>query len=303
LVYWLAFAVFVVDWHAVHAGSSSRLLALFAYEFTRVPDFTLVVLWPWARTIPELGLALSMLLVLTFVRVTRSGGMTAERAALALLLSMLVAASLSEPPRVETRYTFFLYPLALILSLGTLWRLVLTFGHDRRSAPALAAGIALGGFALTEDSSRNFLLHVERAETAGGAGGGDPNMAAHLVIRPDTPAMASWLTEHVARGRDIVISGYHSLDFYYPHINYFFVDWREDNFTQWACKGGALERWSNTPLLYTEAAIGSRIPPHAHAFLVVYADQRQRLVPDLARFGARVVWAGDAVSIIELNAS
>ncbi|HVW69514.1 MAG TPA: glycosyltransferase family 39 protein [Steroidobacteraceae bacterium] len=302
LVYWLAFTAVAIDWRSLHAGSAARTLALFVYELARLPDFFTVALWPWARTLPVLGLALSILLVVAFVRITRAGGgaPSAERVAFALFLSMLVLTALTEPPRVETRYTFFLYPLGIILALGTLWQLVPALMRGRRGAPVLAAGIALFGFAATEDYNHRFLFDVERAASVTQAGA-DPNMASHLVIRPDAPAMASWLREHVTRGRDVVISGYQSLDFYYPGVDYFFVDWREESFYDWACRHGTLERWTNRPLLYTEAALESTLRPHPRGFLVVYTDQEQRLLQDLARYAPRVVWSSDFVSIIELS--
>lgn len=302
LLFWVAVAAVTIDWRALHAGSTVRTLALFVYELARFPDFFAVALWPWARTLPVLGIGLSLLLVVAFVRATWPGGppVTAERAAFALLISMLVLIASTDPPRVETRYTFFLYPLALILALGTVRQLVTALCRDRAGAPLLAAGLVLCAFAATEDFDRRFLFDVEHAAGVTPVGE-DPNRASHLVIRADAPAIASWLREHVARGRDVVISGYHSLDFYYSGVDYFFADWHQETFYEWACRHGTEERWTNRPLLYDETALAERVAAHPHAFLVVYSDQGQRLLQDLARFAPRLVWSSDSVAVIELS--
>ena len=48
--------------------------------------------------------------------------LTAERVILIVLVLLLLAASASHPPRHETRYVYFLYPLAVVVALVTLAR-------------------------------------------------------------------------------------------------------------------------------------------------------------------------------------
>ena len=107
---------------------------------------------PWklrfrgARAVPVLGLALFLLIGVACVRiiVKEDGTLSAERAILVLLVCLLLAASASDPPRHETRYVFFLYPLGIIMGLLMLVRITrsrigLTAGGCRR--PALIASL------------------------------------------------------------------------------------------------------------------------------------------------------------------
>ena len=301
-LYWLAFIAFAFEWDAIEADSFVRKAALFAYQFVRVPDFVSVALWPWARAVPVLGAVIFAGLLVTVVRVTRTSAkapLSNERALLAFALCTLVAASLSEPPRVETRYVFFLYPFALVLGLGTLWTFVQARLKATWMAPTLTAAAALGAFVPTEDFDLDHLLHVDRPSTMVRAGM-DLDLESHLTIREDTPALAGWLREQVVSADDVVITGFHSLDFYYDGPTYFYIDYRDPDFRAYSCLRGTIERWGNQPLLYTTAGVEATIPEGGRAFVVVYDYQRDLLLDELT-LDSSVVWSDGLLYVIEIG--
>jgi hypothetical protein len=301
-LYWLAFVAFAFDWNAVEAGSIVRRAALFTYQLARVPDLVSVALWPWARAVPILGAVILAGLVATVLRVTRGSArdpLSNERALLAFFLCVLAVASIIEPPRLETRYVFFLYPLALTLALGSLWTFFQSSRTVPRLAPTLTAVVALIAFVPTEDFDLDHLLNMDRPSTMVRAGM-DPDLESHFTVREDTPALADWLREHVVDETDVVITGYHSLDFYYAEPMFFYVDYREPDFSAWSCRGGAIERWGNQPLLYTSDAVEAAIPEGGRAFLVVYGYQRDRLLAEIA-LEATVAWSDGFVYVLEVS--
>ena len=167
--FWIAYGLATNDWHANPDQSLARTLAPLAYEFVRYPDFALVVARPLARAVPALSLALLALIMAACIRAVMKDKepLTAERVILILLILMLLAASASHPPRYETRYVFFLYPLAVVIALATLARganaLLRAAPPERWTSAALAAAAGLVGFALTEDFQPHHLLHVDSA--------------------------------------------------------------------------------------------------------------------------------------------
>jgi hypothetical protein len=303
-IFWLVFVAVVFDWRGIDAGSFVRGAALFAYQFARIPNFINVAIWPWSRSVPILGFVMFVALAAAVARVTqasRAGPLTAERALLALVLGTLVCAAMSTPPRIETRYTFFLYPLVLLLGVGALWSFVAARLRSARVAGAVATASAFAVFAVTEDFDLDHLLHVDRADVLLRAGM-SANLATHYVGRGDDPALVRWLDANVVPGRDIVITGYHVLDYYYPNVAYFFVDDRDEAFGQWSCHRGTIERWTNKPMLYTTDALESAVPERGRVFLVVF-DDGGRLLSELSGARPKVVWSTPGLQIIEIERS
>jgi hypothetical protein len=299
-LFWLAFGATTIDWHSAEVGSIQRGIAMLGYQMLRFPDLIGVVVRPWVRTAPHLGAALLLLLAAALYRMARSDeSLTCERALLVLFLVLLLASSASNPPRQETRYVYFLYPLALLLALTVLARLVDRFARRPAAAVGVTSVLALGGFALSEDFQPNHLLHIsEPAQTFRTALNHD--MQSHLVIREDYRALAAWLTEHVAEGTP-VINSVHGLDHYYPGFRYFFVPSGTTDFEDWSCQRGTVERWGNYPLLYSLDALGSVVNAGSTAYLVAFGYDTDGLLRSLSRLHPRIAVSMGGVVIVELR--
>ncbi|HUO67320.1 MAG TPA: hypothetical protein VMV37_07280, partial [Gammaproteobacteria bacterium] len=299
-IFWVSFVAVTFDWQGIRAGSFVRAAALFGYQFARIPHLVNVAAWPWARAVPVLAAVMLIGLVADIVHVTRSrasGPLTAERALLALVLALLVAACMSHPPRLETRYTFFLYPLLVVLAVGALWSFVAARVRQPGLANAVAAVLAFGIFVPTEDFDVHHLLHVDDPHVYAGM---SPNLAAHFVPHGDTMSIVHWLDAHVVPGRDIVIASTPVVDFYYPRVAYFFYDQRDPMFAQSSCHEGTVDRWSNKPMFYTAEALKGAVPAQGSAFLVVF-DDGGRLLAELDGVKAQIVMDTDGVDVIQVE--
>ena len=298
--FWVAFVASAFEWQDIDVGSFVRGVALFGYQFARIPYLANVAAWPWARAVPVLASVMLIGLIASVVRVTRGRAtetVTAERALLALVLCLLVAACMSHPPRLETRYTFFLYPLVIVLAVGALWSFVAARLRRTGLANAVAGALALGIFVPTEDFDVHHLIHIDDPDVYAGI---SPNLAAHFVPHGDTMSLVRWLNAHVVPGRDIVIAGTPVLDFYYPKVAYFFYDERDQMFRQSSCRRGTVERWSNKPMVFTVEALKGVVPAQGRAFIVVF-DDGGRLLDELAGMNAQVVLPLDGVNVIQVE--
>jgi hypothetical protein len=278
----------------------ARGLARLGYQLLRFPDFVGVVVRPWARAVPHLGAALLLLSATAMYRMAKSKEpLNSERALLVIFLILLLAASASHPPRQETRYVFNLYPLAIIFALTTIARGVEVLTRRPAAVAGLTTIAALGGFALSEDFQPGHLLHIDSPiETFRVGMSGD--MQSHLVIRDDYRTLAHWLQKNVPSNA-IVINGVHGIDHYYSGISYFYVNVRDPNFPQWACRNGTLERWGNYPLLYSVDALAAAIKDKPAAYLVAFGYDNRQLLQSLARLQPRIVVAQGGVVILELK--
>jgi hypothetical protein len=271
LAFWIAFGLATSDWHDPGLGRAHAALLL-GYEFVRVPDFLRQVAIPWAHTLPFLGLTLLVLLALACLHAVRLPQATppVERALLALLVLLLLAASAiaAATPRHETRYVFFLYPLALLLALTTVIRAAQTVLGASRAATAVAIVLCLVGFALMEDFQPQHLWNIGSARINFRIGM-SPALVQHYHPRSEVRAAADYLAAHAVRGQDVVINAFPGVDFYYPGTDYFFMEASDPRFEGWSCRSGTRERWSDLPLLHSIAALSAEIRSGRRVWLVL----------------------------------
>ena len=299
-LFWLAFSYAAIE--PPSGATSSQVLFAHLYPLLSIPDFLNQVARPWARAVPLLGIGLLAFIGAAAVLVLRreEAAVSSERAVLALLICLLLAACASGAPRNETRYVFFLYPLAIIVSLNAVAALFAAGAH-RRWALAATVAVCAGLFMLTEDFAPRYLLTIDRP--------GNllrlhmtPGQEAHLVIRDDTPALAAWLRAH-ATGDAIVVSAYQSLDYYDPKVNFFYVDREDFNYASYACRHGTVDRWSNRPLLPSPAALATVIDANSSVYLVTYTTRVGALLTQLARYEPRVAWQSGHLSVVAFKAA
>jgi hypothetical protein len=301
---WAAFwlGLLLSRWTRPPGIPATKALATLVFPLISRPDVIDQLVRPWGGAAPLLGVGLALLLGATYVRVVRQDetGISVERALLSVLACLLIAACASDTPRHETRYVFFLYPVAVVLAICTL--VSLTDRAGRRAPAAAVAGllVCLGAFAMSEDFQPRHLLHIDSRASIFRLGM-TPQMQAHLVVRDDTVSLAQWLRQHASAGQDTVINAYQSLDYYDPKIDFFYVDRSDFNFESYACRYGTIDRWSNRPLLQSVQALESVIASRPRTYLVTYSMRAGPLALQLARYHPRMVWSSGNLSVLALE--
>jgi hypothetical protein len=279
--FWPAFAVVTGAWpHAASSGAVTTHHWLGLVEhlsgFPRVFD---EILRPWGRTLPVLTIGVSLLgaaltVLVIFRRLNHSAVI---RALMTLLLVSMLAVGAREPGRIETRYTFFLYPLVMALGLSGI--MVLVELRLAASQAALAIGAALGllFFGLSEDFQPEHIAHIASWQVNFRVGM-TPLQATHFYPRADYRLAGMWLAQNARPGDDVII-GIPSIDEYY-RANFFFLQSDDERYEDYACRGGTLERWTNLPLLYGSDALAARVATGRRIFLVMYGELEQTMLAE-----------------------
>jgi Dolichyl-phosphate-mannose-protein mannosyltransferase len=306
-VFWPAFGVLTGAWREVSSSGAPTThawlgLAQHLGGFPRVFD---EIARPWGKTLPVLTVGVSLLgaalavLVLSSRRLAQSAVI---RTLMALLLVLMLVVGARAPGRIETRYTFFLYPL--VMALGLTGILALVESRLGRSQAALATGAALGllFFGLSEDFKPEHIAQIA-SWPVNFRVGMTPSEAAHYYPRSDYRLAGMWLEHHV-RPEDEVIIGIPSLDPYY-RANYFFLQSDDDRYEDYACRDGTEERWTNLPLLYGTDALAARVATGKRVLLVTYPEVAQSMLADGRQppWRERLAWispdGGIAVTVID----
>ena len=276
-VFWLAF----YHWSGVAAsgpmlGGAGALPPLIQHLFG-FPDVYDTMVRPWGRTLPWLSVVLGCALVFLFVRsLARPGeGLKPIAVLLALILVMLIIIGITPTGRIETRYTFFLYPLFIVLAVAAATIALQRLKFLGRASLLASAAIPLLCFAATEDFQPRHLIGIDSGPVNFRVGL-SPVLADHYYPRNDMRAVGEWLAAHVRPG-DVVISGIPNLGEYYNGFDYFFLDTEDNRYDAYVCRDQRTERWTNHSLLTSEAALQPILAAGHRVFATLYPDAGEQL--------------------------
>jgi hypothetical protein len=271
-------------------GESSTMLRL-AYEFLRLPDFIGIVALPFARAAPILGAVLFAAVAIAVLRdfLRNSATVTAEQVLLLVLVSLLGAASLSDPPRFETRYVVFLFPVAVIIAIALTVRALQPLTRQPLvTALLVMTTVVAVGFALTGDFQPHRLIHIDDAPTHYARR--STQNRSNFLHRSDPRSAAKWLAEHATAPGSLVINGYPTVDFYFKEFDFAYIGLDNQRYAAYSCQRGTVERWGNLPLLNDTAGLDAKIARSDNAFIVIDTPSREALIRDLAAWHPRVAW-------------
>jgi uncharacterized membrane protein YhaH (DUF805 family) len=303
--FWLLFGLSTHSgWTGAEASGTPKLVALI-YQLAGFPGVIEELIRPWGRTLPLLSLCLLVAFVALAVRSVRDTQKppTDISALLVLVVCMALIIGASGPPRHETRYAFFLYPLLITLAVCAIALLAERLARTEKLAHAMTVAAALLLFAVTEDFQPRHLSRIDSAEITFRVGMSEAQ-ATHYYPRNDARRVATWLHENLKPG-DIVVSGIPNVDQYFPGANYFFLDQQDDRYTSYACNRGTIERWSSLPLLYTTDALAKQVATGRRIFLILYPGRYDRLRPvaEARHWNMQVAWTNRGTTVMIINPS
>lgn len=300
-VFWGSLAAFAVFWVAyaslsgmLHAEGAKKALS-FLFGF---PDIFGHMVLPWGRAVPvlsaELGAAFCFIYYLTLgaradAAGTEAAGAEAGRAGavdpatvfLNLVMVLVLVAGCVPTDRAETRYTFFLYPILVVLAVGC----VCALAQRRRSfAPGVAIVCVLAGFAISGDFRPWHVLHID-SPAINFRVGMSAARTDQYYVRNDIRGIAQWLRANV-KPDDLVIDGIPNLDPYYHDFQYFYLGLDEDRYDAYICADGKTERWTGHPVLHGVQALKAVTLPGRSAYIVVYEE----VEPQLRKAAASEGW-------------
>lgn len=280
-----------------------RPLVVFNELFGR-PDYLRQVVRPWVGAASLYGLVLLLSLGIAVVNDLRSPSPNSRTLSVLLLVvfAMLCAVGISNPPRQETRYVFFLYPAVIVVAVAT-WLIVVPRLRAGVAIPAIAGPVViLLGFVLLEDFRPRHVLAVDSAAASmriGFRGRADD----HLIARTDPRSAAEWAVAHADQPDDLLVNGYPAASFYSKRFQFAYTDVRHQRYRAFACARGTIERWSNLPLLSSVDGLAYQVRLHDRTFFVADDKQAAMLLAEMPDFSPVVVWrsADAGVSVVRMT--
>lgn len=183
-------------------------------------------------------------------RVSRSGSISTASLLLGIGLMMLVVQSAFVTPEKSTRYTFFVYPVLLLLLCYALFVIGSLLKTRESWRLATCAGLFLAYLTISENYNLRHLLNVSSAEY-------NFRIPYHRFLQFHFYQRYSFTdaAEHIngeAGDSDLIISTTPVMDHYLHRMDYSFRDIDSSWFRDTSACSGTRHIWSHSPLIYTE---------------------------------------------------
>lgn len=304
--FWAAFGLTTHVWNHPPADDASQHAWLgLALQLGGYPDIVGSILRPWGRTVPWLAIGIVLLAITLAVLLTRRKVQHARVISTLLILTLvlILAVGADPPPRIETRYTFFLYPLLIALSLDGLIAAVESWLGS--SPETLALGVTLGLllFGLSEDFQPAHVAKIDSRQVNFRLGL-NPLVADQYFLRVEYRRGAQWLREHAHPG-ELVLVSIPTIDQYYHRANFFFLPQDDPRYEEFACGQPPVDRWTNLPLLYGTDALATKVAAGQRILVVMYPYQVQPMLLEAQRRGwpERLAWESEdgGMAVVAIN--
>jgi hypothetical protein len=228
------------------------------------PDVYYKVVRPWFRTIPLTTVLFAALVIpLFFVCLAKSDKESPRRIPVrylfAILIALVLLVGLLRQPYITTRYSYFLYPVIIILASFSLVELIRRINGQ---SPIF----------LTEDFGVKHLIRINEPEVRFRLQYSDL-LAGHYYKRWDFRGVGEYTNQHIGADDNVIIF-HQALAHYLDRTDGYFV--RKGSSIHsivWGC-GGARELWSNATLLDEDHEVYEIIETGSKAtWLIMHTSQ------------------------------
>ena len=254
IIYWYIYGILAKEWFVLFndfssysfGGITKRLLV----GFFNYPDNYYSMLL-YLRTLPVLtvfaGFSLTVIFALLLFNKDNNENI---KLLSGIVIFMSLIATIPVLLYEETRYTFFLVPILLILVLYSVY-----FIFNKLFSNKLLVSI---GFVtliiITFISSRDFnlyhLINIDHEDVNYRMIYNNNYYKKHLYRRWDVLTPTNFVKRNLGKN-DLIMIDENSMKFYLPRVDYFNFNYRHSGFIALTVERGKRERWSNAKLIYT----------------------------------------------------
>lgn len=241
------------------------------------PHFYDIIIKQFLEAVPIYSALLLMFLsgyLFLFFIEKRSIQLSSSAFLISIVLLMVIGVSSLSVPYNTTRYSFFFFPLVIIIVVSSIHKLSQKAFTKKRLASSLFGLIVVGFVVFSEDFNLNHLLHSGSKEIYLRMDYNE-KLGAHYYTRNDASSPAEIVNSHL-KNEDIVITTVHQSEYYLKKLDYFYVDYINKRLSILSVENGTRELWTNARLLCHEKDLFEVIKNSpGNAWMIVEAPKEQ----------------------------
>lgn len=273
--FWLLYGVTNEAWYDFFDpaksfyGTKKLFVVLFKY-----PDIFEKVFFPWISAIPLTALMLFISIGAGFFiwLFKQDRQMTPFTLMFAIMLILVALIGILRTSYSSTRYTFFLYPVMLLLatcSMGSMAQLII---RKTKYQNILLCCFIILFIIFSEDFRLNHLINIDSKEINFRM---DYNsaLAEHYFPRRDVRSPAEYINRHIGEN-DVVISTKRDVEYYLSKLDYYYEYLHSVELPGILACNAKKEIWTNANLVYHESELLDIIENRtATVWLIINTDK------------------------------
>ena len=253
-IFWIIFCCTTHDWfHLLEGMENFSVRKLFVVLF-KYPDIFKQIIFRWLIETPRLAIISAIIIFLGVFGVIKKRSVQKEYLILsAILLICFLLVGVVKTPYNSTRYSFFFYPLILLLVAGSISFWATTISQKNKLVQVLIFSFGLIYMLGVEDFGVHHLAAIDSKEV---------NFRLcynyykkmHYCFRLDYASPAQIINKKMQK-KDIIISTIAQVDYYLKRLDYIYNDNSFNEFMIITACAGKNHIWTNAKLIYKEEAL------------------------------------------------
>jgi len=251
-IFWIFFCSTTDDWYHLlegmeHFSAWKLLVVLFKY-----PDVFTQIIYPFLNSIPKAFVLSAIVIVSGVFAITKKGSIKKEyQTLLAILLICFLLIGIVKTPYTATRYSFFFYPIILLLVAGSICLWATFFLKNKKTAHFFMVLFALIYMTGVEDFGVYHLAGVE-SKDVNFRSCYNFDRKVHYYLRLDYETPAKIINKNFQKN-DIIVSTIVPVEYYLnKNLDYTYTDQNLKEFEGILACSEKKHLWTNANLLYTE---------------------------------------------------
>lgn len=288
LVFWLVYAASTQSWQALpdtDKASSVYRLALMLFNY---PPIGFKIIGRWLDAMPLLTVTLGLLIGLGLyaLRVQQDSRAGEYRMLAVFVLAIAFAMAALHQHYVQIRYTFFLYPLVLLLALASASRVATWMSEKDGLQQAVVLGATLGLIVIGEDFDPTHLWNIDTPQVLYRQDY-NPSRAKQYYVRYDSRSPAEYVNTHRAVD-DVIVASVVPVPYYLDRTDYFHLDPESHKFAGVVGCRGQKHLWSNARIIYEPEHLQTLLAPGEHTVWLIRHPRWRRLTREMPEPAGRL---------------
>jgi hypothetical protein len=249
-IFWLYYAIYNDSWRALLDTQRTSLIEHLLILFFKYPPIYSKIVVPWFRSMPVLASLATLLSIfgLMYLAIRGCKERKGYLLSILILLGLGVVMSILNQPHYEIRYTFFLYPILLLVVCISMKKLAMSMTRSISTYRMILAGLFLAFIFVSEDFGIDHLWNIDDDRIIYRIGM-DYTKIKQYYPRFDFKNAATIVNEGLKSG-DMVVSTVQGVPYYLRHLDYYFMHHDDPYFTSIIACEGKKDLWANANFIY-----------------------------------------------------
>ena len=247
-VFWLIYGLGTTSWHLFFDSANFNVYKKLALVLFKYPDIYYKIMYQWYVAMPLFTSLILLVNSISWIYVIResSNAYYPIRVLYLLTFVLIFAMAITNQPYYLSRYTFFLYPLVLLLSVASITILLNQLHFVKYKYTFIIVFLAI--FAIGEDWDFSHLVNIDAKDINFRENMSTPR-SAHLFYRIDMKTPAEYIEINRSKN-DKVLSFVLSPYFYLSDLDYIYRSKTNKQFRELMACNGKKEIWTDAEYLY-----------------------------------------------------